>query len=136
MNRMNTLNDQIDASVVTTESIGGHASKQGRIGSFQLFDAQVGQDSSRQDFFANSVPDLKSNVIFLGWLIVKQVAEKLPRIALGIQSFAVHVPQNANWFLSFSFTLKDGRFASAGSLILELDLKLRRGYETNTIWLR
>jgi hypothetical protein len=63
MNRMNTLNDQIDASVVTTESIGGHASKQGRIGSFQLFDAQVGQDSSRQDFFANSVPDLKSNVI-------------------------------------------------------------------------
>jgi hypothetical protein len=66
-------------------------------------------------------------------LIVQQVAEKLPRIALGIQSFAVHVPQNANWFLSFSFTLKDGRFTSAGSLILELDLKLRRGYETNTI---
>lgn len=54
---MNTLNDQIDASVVTSESIGGHASKQGGIGSFQLLDAQVGQDSSRQNFFANCVPD-------------------------------------------------------------------------------
>ena len=57
MKRTNTLNDQIDAGVVTAKSIGGDASKQGRIGSLQLFDAQIGQDSSRQYFFANGVPD-------------------------------------------------------------------------------
>ncbi len=49
----------------------------------------------------------------------------LPRIALRVQSFAVHVPQNANRFLAFSFTLKDGRLPSTGSLVLKLDLKLR-----------
>jgi hypothetical protein len=65
MDRMNTLNDQVDASVVTTKSIGGHASKKSRIGAFQLFDAQVGQDSGRKDFFTNGVPD-KRNGINLG----------------------------------------------------------------------
>ena len=57
---------------------------------------------------------------------------KLPRVALGIQSFAVHVPQDADGFLAFGLTLEHGRFTTAGSLIFEFNFKLRRScFESN-----
>ena len=65
MKRTNTLNDQIDAGVVTAKSIGGDASKQGRIGSLNHFDTQVEYNSSRQDFFTNGVPNKVHSYTFV-----------------------------------------------------------------------
>jgi len=65
-----TLYDHVNASIIATKGIRGYASKQGRIGPFGSFNAQIGQYSVGQDFFANSVT----------------------RIALCVQSLVVHVP--------------------------------------------
>ena len=37
-----TLDDEIDAGVVTAESVGGHAGKEGQIAPFQFLDTKIG----------------------------------------------------------------------------------------------
>lgn len=59
--------------------------------------------------------------------------KELPGIALRIQTFAIHVPQNTNGFLAFSFTLKDGWLSSTSCLILEFDFKLGWSYSERKI---
>ena len=50
----------------------------------------------------------------------------VPWIALGVETFAVHIPKDADGFLAFSLALKDGRLATTSRLVLKFDLKLRR----------
>lgn len=90
-----TLYNHVDASVIATEGICGYASEQGRIASFGSFDAQIGQYSVGQDFFANSVT----------------------RIALRIQSLVIHVPQNADGFLSLRLALQYSWFSATSGLV-------------------
>lgn len=102
-----TLHDHVDAGVIATESIGGYASEQGRITPFGSFDAQIGQYSIGQDFLADSVT----------------------RIALCVQSLVVHVPQNADWFLSLRLALQYSRFSTASGLIFQFIFELRRSWK-------
>lgn len=98
------MHNHINASVVAAEGVCGYASKQGRVGSFGTFDAQVGQYTVGQDFLAYSIT----------------------RIALRVQSLVVHVPQDTDWFLALRLALQHSRFTATRGLISQFNLELRR----------
>jgi len=55
------LNNEMNARIVTAESVCGHAGEQGRIRALSSLDAQVRQNSVRQNFLADGVPKKNYN---------------------------------------------------------------------------
>jgi len=53
-----------------------------------------------------------------------KLSGRLPGIAFGIKSFAVHVPENADWFFTLGFTLKNIWLTATGCLVFEFDFEL------------
>ena len=51
---------------------------------------------------------------------------QLPRIAFGIQSFVVHVPEDTDGFFAFSFALENIGFTTTGRLVFEFNVELWR----------
>lgn len=96
-----TLNDQVDAGIVASESIGGHARKQGRVASVELLDAQIGQDAKRQDLLADGVSALRQQIKwrsvksrdlrYLGSLLEsKRLLFMFQRMPIGFSPLASH----------------------------------------------
>lgn len=51
-----TLDNQVNAGVITAKCIGSDAGEEGGISSVQFLDTQIRQHSGRQSLFANRVP--------------------------------------------------------------------------------
>ena len=56
----------------------------------------------------------------------REMGSNLPRIAFGIESFAVHVPEDTDWFFAFGFALENVGLTTTGRLVFEFDFELRR----------
>ena len=95
------LNDQVDAGVITSKSVGGHTGEESGVSPLCPLDADGGHPPVGDGL----LPDGVSGV------------------HLGVQPLVVHVPQDSNWLLSLGFTRQHSGLSFQGSLTGCLDLK-------------
>lgn len=55
-----TLNNEMNAGIITAKGVGSHTSKQGRVRALSSFDTQVGQNAIGQNLLTNCVPKIKT----------------------------------------------------------------------------